>query len=128
MKLFLRLFIVLSFAMMAIQGARAHARDADPTRPAVAACAHMRVSDEAWRTRTAASGPVHVAANDDRQHAPHHRCLCCTTDCGAHCTALIDHLRFCAHAGADGLAQLRAVPPYSGITRAPPVRPPIVRV
>ncbi|MFC0575204.1 hypothetical protein [Paraburkholderia solisilvae] len=130
MTSFLRFLIVLSLAMLTTQGARAHARDDDPLR-LVVICAHEQVlgrSEEAARVETAASGPAHLVSVDDRQRASHHCCLCCMTDCGAHCAALMGNSRFSTHASTKGLAHSRTAPRYAGITRAPPVRPPIDRV
>ncbi|CAB3746608.1 hypothetical protein LMG29542_00252 [Paraburkholderia humisilvae] len=105
----LRLFIVLSLALLAMQGARAHTHDVDAVR-AVALCA---------------SAQQPVSARDGQAASCRHRCPCCATDCGVHCGALIETYRFCPQRRADGVARPSAAPRYAGIMRAPPVRPPI---
>jgi hypothetical protein len=126
MILLLRFFIVLSLALLAMQGARAHARNADAMQPAWL-CVRAPVCNGTDEVSQAASyvRAQRVSIGDGQLAPHHHRCLCCMTDCGAHCAALIVTIRVDVQGRADGLPRPRAVPRYAGVMRAPPVRPPI---
>jgi hypothetical protein len=129
MKTLLSIVIVLSLALFVTQRASAHgygdsvgvARMADaaaPSRAVDAARGDMPGEAACLPGRDApVPGP----------HRSQHRCACCMTGCGAHCGMLGVALRFVAPpVDEDALRPSHPEALYDGVTRAPPVRPPIV--
>lgn len=122
-----RFFIVLSLALLSMQGALAHEH---------AAFVHhvggtMRMTGVAGKFDNAqmlSAMPSHCAdmtGTTVDARSGHGRCACCTTACGIHCGAVLVDFRF-------EPAKPGSVPPLSrlalrhdSVTYAPPVPPPI---
>lgn len=115
-----RMFIALTFALLGMQGASAC--EHGPASAGVVSAhasptAASRHGDEALRSMDM-RGPI---SRCHRTHSP-----CCTTMCGAHCGALLPTTGSSVPAQPVRLQPSRSEPLRAGITRAPPVRPPIV--
>jgi len=131
-----RVVIVLSFALLSMQGAQAHALqqsqfgDATPHR----ALRHSGHAMQAEHTDALAFSRCadEFADANPGGHAPapfnhhHGHCPCCVAGCGVHCGAMLAAFGFAGQAPDDSLPRTHPVSRYDGITRAPPVRPPIV--
>jgi hypothetical protein len=118
MKLLWRIFIVLTLALLGTQGA--------------SACEHEHAS-----TRTASmheamhASAVHLDPSTNLRDTgspcgDHTHWLCCMTMCGAHCSALLSTVGLAARVASSGMPGPHSDPARASITRAPPVRPPIV--
>jgi hypothetical protein len=127
MTSFLRILIVLSIAWFAMGSACAHGH---LYVSAQSANAHAQMQrDGASQTPYAASSmrPRCVEPAGQTASCCHEHCPCCVMACGANAGALIAMLHlFEPH--APGAASLEPQPesPHEGVSRAPPVRPPIV--
>ncbi|MBN3755409.1 hypothetical protein G3N95_20870 [Paraburkholderia sp. Tr-20389] len=118
MKSLWRILIVLTLALLGMQGA--------------SACEHRHdVSPRAMSMHASAPAPVvHCVTSTDTSDptAPCHRThsLCCLTLCGAHCSALLSSMGMSARIASSDLPGIDSDPARASVTRAPPVRPPIV--
>jgi hypothetical protein len=123
-----RFLIVLSLALLAMQGAFAYERMM-PMPGDGAAMQRRGVTGDVSAPHVASSLPPHCETtaaaeppcNHDRDH-----CACCTAACGVHCAVLLSAWRF-EPPSLDAtlpppLAELRR----DGLTHAPPLPPPIV--
>lgn len=111
----LRILIVLTLALLGMQGA--------------SACEHEHASTlhshqhESMRVMTAPCDPAMLSRDAGapcNTHSP-----CCTTMCGAHCSALLSTASVPAHMSSGEQPVPHSDPARTGFTRAPPVRPPI---
>jgi hypothetical protein len=122
-----RILIVLSLALLSMQGAFAHEyavlviHDAGKTGISSG-------PGEIGAARTLSSMPSHCTdMNDITSHTLHgrERCPCCTTACGTHCGALLAAFRFEPAQPGSMRPQPRREFRRDGVTYAPAVRPPI---
>jgi len=138
-----RVVILLSFAWLSMQGVQAHAyaqtddavahgsvvrpHAADAQRVAhVAQLAAASCADESAEAGTEGR-PASPQSGHHEHHHQHGHCVCCMTACGVHCGALLAAtFSFSAQAPDHSLPRTHPVTRYDGVTRAPPVRPPIV--
>ncbi|MDE1183083.1 hypothetical protein [Paraburkholderia sp.] len=140
MTSFRRILIVLSLSLLALlatRGAYAHDCGSMPQHAAmrmnpVAHLAHLALaarSPAVMSSRNALhdTPPTHCA---DR-HCNGHQASCCTTMCGAHCSALSSALLntsgFDAHSSGASPPLAFATPSRVSLTHAPLLRPPIPR-
>jgi hypothetical protein len=118
MKLLWRIFIVLTLAWLGTQGA--------------SACEHEHASTRTASMREAMrASAVHCDSSTNMRDTgspcgDHTHSLCCMTMCGGHCSALLSTVGVTARAAASGMPSPHSDPARASITRAPPVRPPIV--
>jgi len=118
MTLLSRILIVLTLALLGMQGASACEHEHASTSPrAMRSHDAMRAvathCDASTETRDAGS-PCH-----------HAHSLCCMTTCGVHC-AMPSTAGVPARMPSADVPVPRSDPARTGVTRAPPVRPPIV--
>jgi hypothetical protein len=106
MKLLWRILIVLTFALLGMQSASA-CEHADAPHALEHANAIHRMGDS--------QAPCH-----------HDHAFCCSTACGAHCCALLSGIGASPRVTSSDVPVTHSDPQCAGITRAPPVRPPIV--
>jgi len=134
-----RVVILLSFAWLSMQGVQAHAYaqagDTAAHGSAVRPRAHeaRRMAPAAQLASASCADESSDAATSGQptsksghQHQQHGHCACCMTGCGVHCGALLAAFRFSAQTPDHSLPRTHPVTRYDGVTRAPPVRPPIV--
>ncbi|MBN3765895.1 hypothetical protein [Burkholderia sp. Ac-20365] len=112
MKSLWRILVVLTFVLLGMQGASAceHHHDA----ASQAASVHQSMH----------AGAVHCDTSDPSCHRTHS--LCCMTACGAHCSALLSGVGVALRIASSQLLDADSDPARASVTRAPPVRPPIV--
>lgn len=114
MKSLWRIFIVLTFALLGMQGA--------------SACEHHH--DAALQAMSMHTNAVHrdTSTNTSDSNSSCHRThsLCCMTACGAHCGALLSNVGVAARIASSDVPGADSDPARASVTRAPPVRPPIV--
>ena len=116
MKSLWRILVVLMLALPCMQGA--------------SACEHHH--DAALRAVTVhESMPANVVhcdmsmpTRDSSCHRTHS--LCCMTVCGAHCSALLSSVGAALRIASSQMLDADSDPARASVTRAPPVRPPIV--
>jgi hypothetical protein len=119
-----RAFVVLLFALLSMQGAQAHVDRHDHARFA-------DVPSHAGLVALAGCADASADANPERKPSSssgchHGHCACCMMGCGVHCGALPVAVSLAAPVTEDSPPRTHPVTRYDGITRAPPVRPPIV--
>jgi hypothetical protein len=119
MKSLWRILIVLTFSLLGMQGA--------------SACGHHHeVGSRVMRVHVS-STHAHAArcvasTSEGGQNASCHRTrsLCCTSACGVHCGALLSSGGVSVRVASSELPAADSDVMRASITRAPPVRPPIV--
>ncbi|WP_087733788.1 hypothetical protein [Paraburkholderia piptadeniae] len=118
MTLLSRILIVLTLALLGMQGA--------------SACEHEHVSTSTRAMRSHESMRVvatHCDASMDTRDAGspcrHAHSLCCMSMCGVHC-AMLSTAGVPARMSSADVPVPRSDPARTSVTRAPPVRPPIV--
>ncbi|WP_460901365.1 hypothetical protein [Paraburkholderia jirisanensis] len=135
-----RVVILLSFTWLSMQGVQAHAYPqvddaASSHGSTIRPHAHdaQRVAHDAQLAAVSCADESADAATSGQptsksghRHQQHGHCACCVTGCGVHCGALLAAFSFSAQAPDHGLPRTHPVTRYDGVTRAPPVRPPIV--
>ncbi|BCF87554.1 hypothetical protein [Paraburkholderia largidicola] len=114
MKSLWRILIVLALALLGMQGASAceHHRDASLQAMSV----HTNAIHRDTSTNTSDS-----TSSCHRMHS-----LCCMTACGTHCGALLSNIGMAMRMASSDLPGADSDPARASVTRAPPVRPPIV--
>lgn len=119
MTLLWRLFIVMSLALLTMQGAFAHEhamRPADAVHTMHLSAAHVATSSAMshYEGVTTSNGPCR-----------HDHSFCCATACGVHCAALFVTFRFDTRVPDALLPRPLSEPRHEGVTHVPPLRPPI---
>ncbi|WP_109482471.1 hypothetical protein [Paraburkholderia sp. C35] len=118
MKSLWRILVVLTLVLLGMQGASAcehHHGDAART---------MRMQ----QVRQASVVHCATSMNMDDASSSCHRThsLCCMSACGAHCSALLSAIGVTARVASSDVPATGSDPARTSVTRAPPVRPPIV--
>ncbi|MEM5382197.1 hypothetical protein VSR68_01095 [Paraburkholderia phymatum] len=122
MTLLWRILIVLTLALLGMQGASACEHEHAATSPSPSTRAmHMDESMHAVATHCDASMDTRDAGSPCR----HAHSLCCMTMCGVHCSAMSSGASVPARMSSADVPVPRSDPARAGVTRAPPVRPPI---
>lgn len=118
MKSFWRILVALTFVLLGMQGASACEHHHDDAPRAVRV--HQPVHEYAVHCAT--------STNTDNSNSSCHRThsLCCMSACGAHCSALLSSIGVTARIASVDVPGVGSDPARAGVTRAPPVRPPIV--
>ncbi|MPW16270.1 hypothetical protein GCT13_04830 [Paraburkholderia sp. CNPSo 3157] len=122
MTLLSRILIVLTLALLGMQGASACEHEhASPSPRAMRMHESMRVvamhCDASMDT---------LDTRDAGAPCRHAHSLCCMTMCGVHCSAMLSGAGVPARISSANVPVPRSDPARAGVTRAPPVRPPIV--
>ncbi|SEJ27430.1 hypothetical protein [Paraburkholderia diazotrophica] len=119
MTLLSRILIVLTLALLGMQGASAceHEHASQPPR--------TMHSHESMRV-VAMHCDVSMDTRDAGSPCSHSHSLCCMTMCGVHCSAMLSGAGVPARMSSADVPVPRSDPACAGVTRAPPVRPPIV--
>ncbi|CAE6832982.1 hypothetical protein R69888_06638 [Paraburkholderia haematera] len=117
-----RILIVLSLALFATQGAFAHEHATARMKGARAMQTVQTVDD----VSTIVGETAHCAGIADSGMSCHHdHSFCCSTSCGAHCSALLFVFAFEPRASGASLLQPLAEPQRTGVIHTPLLRPPI---
>src|SRR5690349_23551278 len=113
MKSLWRIFIVLTLALLGMQVASAceHHHDASPPVMNM----HTNAAHCAMSTN-----PRDSDSSCHRSHS-----LCCMSACGVHCGALLSNVGMATRVASLDVPGAGSDPARAGVTRAPPVRPPI---
>ncbi len=116
-----RILIVLSLALLAMQGAFAHEHAVQARSPGHG----IIVTGAAGQPYTSSHTPSRCATMLAPRLCRHGHSSCCAAVCGVHCGAILQTFRFEPRISDTSpprpLAELRD----DGVTHAPPVRPPI---
>ncbi|MEM5435048.1 hypothetical protein [Paraburkholderia diazotrophica] len=121
MTLLSRILIVLTLALLRMQGA--------------SACEHEHASTSLSPRAMRMHEPMRVVAmhcdvsmhtTDAVSPCRHAHSLCCTTMCGVHCGAMLSGAHVSVRMSSARVPVPRSDPARAGVTRAPPVPPPIV--
>ncbi|TXC87537.1 hypothetical protein FRZ40_08130 [Paraburkholderia azotifigens] len=119
MKSLWRIVIVLTFSLLGMQGASACEHHHDVSSSAVHAQAFSMYADAAHC----------VASTTERDRNPscqRTHSLCCMSACGVHCGALLSNAGGSARVASSRMPTADSDAMRASVTRAPPVRPPII--
>ena len=122
-----RFLIVLSLALLSMQGALAHehpafAHHAGGTMGMTGVAGKFDTSQMLSAMSSHCAGMTGTMADAPHDHG---RCACCTTACGIHCGALLADFRFEPAKPGSMSPQPRRELRRDSVTYAPPVPPPI---
>jgi hypothetical protein len=125
MTLLSRILIVLTLALLGMQGASACEHEHASPSPSPRAM-RMHESMRAVAMHCDASMDMRVAMHDAGSTCSQAHSVCCMTMCGVHCSAMLSGASVPARMSSANVQPPRSDPARAGVTRAPPVRPPIV--
>lgn len=123
-----RFLIVLSLALLAMQGAFAHEHVMPMQGKGVAMQMAGVASNRDALLHSAPSLSFHcetAVAGEPPRGRDHGHCACCMSACGVHCGAVLTTARFEPRSLDTTLPPPFAEPRRDGVTHAPPVPPPI---
>ena len=117
-----RILLVLALACFCVQGVFAHEHAAHATNTSIVTDTAHAQPHSSTASRAAAhcldkAGTGSPCSRDDS--------ICCMTACGVHCAALFMTFRFEPAVAPGRISRPLSEASHEGITRAPPLRPPI---